>query len=318
MPGGGHILTGSNDNIARIYDAGSGAEIRQFKGHAQPIAALAVMPDGRHIVTGSDDNTARVWDATNGVERLQLKFPSPVLSVAVTPDGTRIITASDDNSVRVWDAGNGTELRNSRVIPTPSGAWRSTPDGRRIVTGSDDETARVWDVLLERTPIMLQDRCIFAFQASQLHRTAPGSLPASQDNTARLWDAASGAELRQFTGHKRRSQLSLPCWTVDSSLTGSEDSTSGYGTDLPLASSCPSSMDTRSRHEPRVHVRQDPYHHRFDGPTLRVWDTRTGTALLWLRDTTSQSGRGRHIGRLRIVTRDGRLDIVGVGRRQRS
>ena len=64
-PDGTRIVTGSDDNIARVWDARSGAELLQFKGHADRILAVAVTPDGRHIVTGSDDNTARVWDANS-------------------------------------------------------------------------------------------------------------------------------------------------------------------------------------------------------------------------------------------------------------
>ena len=33
MPDGRHIVTGSDDNMARMWDARSGAEVRQFKGH---------------------------------------------------------------------------------------------------------------------------------------------------------------------------------------------------------------------------------------------------------------------------------------------
>ena len=100
-PDGIRIVTGSSDGTARVWNARTGAEVLQLKGHTRAIRTVAVTPDGTRIVTGSDDGTARIWDASTGVELLQKSHPKPVSSVAVTPDGARIITASD-NSVSVW------------------------------------------------------------------------------------------------------------------------------------------------------------------------------------------------------------------------
>src|SRR5262249_38299679 len=100
---GTRIVTGSDDNTARIWDTETGAEILQLKGHEGTVNGVAVTPDGTRIVTGSDDNTARVWDIDTGAELLQLKGNTePITGVAVTPDGTRIVTGSQDKTVRVW------------------------------------------------------------------------------------------------------------------------------------------------------------------------------------------------------------------------
>jgi WD40 repeat protein len=54
---GKRVLTASDDNTARIWDAESGAEIAVLKGHT-----LAFSGDGKRMLTVSDDNTARIWD----------------------------------------------------------------------------------------------------------------------------------------------------------------------------------------------------------------------------------------------------------------
>ena len=67
-PDGARIVTGSDDSTARVWDATTGAELGQLKGHTGAVTSVAVTPDGARIVTGSDDNTARVWDAKTFAE----------------------------------------------------------------------------------------------------------------------------------------------------------------------------------------------------------------------------------------------------------
>ena len=60
---GSRIVTGSDDRTARVWDANTGAELLQLKGHDGSVLGVAVTADGSRIVTGSSDTTARVWDA---------------------------------------------------------------------------------------------------------------------------------------------------------------------------------------------------------------------------------------------------------------
>ena len=60
------ILTGGGDRIARLWDAETGQELRQFKGHSGGIRSAIFSPDGKWVLTASDDMTARLWDAGTG------------------------------------------------------------------------------------------------------------------------------------------------------------------------------------------------------------------------------------------------------------
>jgi hypothetical protein len=103
-PDGARIVTSSADKTVRVWDAHTGDELLQLKGHTGFVNGVAVTPDGARIVTGSADKTVRVWDAHTGDELLQLKgHAATILAVAVTPNGGRIVTGSDDNTARVWD-----------------------------------------------------------------------------------------------------------------------------------------------------------------------------------------------------------------------
>ena len=128
-PDGTRIVTGSEDDTAKVWDARSGSPLLDLEGHSSDITSVAFSPDGTRIVTGSGDDTAKVWDARSGAPLLDLKGHSHnVWSVAFSPDGTRIVTGSWDNTVKVWDSTTGKELPGISAELLP--ADRASPDGQ--------------------------------------------------------------------------------------------------------------------------------------------------------------------------------------------
>src|SRR6185437_3214970 len=65
-PDGTRVVTASDDETARIWDAATGQEIMVLRGHEDWVWCAAYDPSGTRIVTTSRDKTARVWDATTG------------------------------------------------------------------------------------------------------------------------------------------------------------------------------------------------------------------------------------------------------------
>ncbi|MGO8931973.1 MAG: protein kinase domain-containing protein, partial [Limisphaerales bacterium] len=108
-PDGQRIVTGSDDQTAKVWDMASGTNLLTLKGHNGRIWSVAFSPNGQRIVTGSEDQTAKVWDAASGTNLLTLKgHGGEVRSVAFSPDGQRIVTGSVDQTAKVWEAASGT------------------------------------------------------------------------------------------------------------------------------------------------------------------------------------------------------------------
>jgi WD domain, G-beta repeat len=56
------VLTGSQDNTAKLWDAQSGQAEKTFTGHTASVSAVAFSPDGKKVLTGSRDWSAKWWD----------------------------------------------------------------------------------------------------------------------------------------------------------------------------------------------------------------------------------------------------------------
>src|SRR5207248_1006633 len=65
-PDGKRIVSGSDDETVKVWDAQTGQETLTLKGHTHWVISVAFSPDGKRIASGSFDKTVRVWDAHTG------------------------------------------------------------------------------------------------------------------------------------------------------------------------------------------------------------------------------------------------------------
>jgi WD40 repeat protein len=147
-PDGKYILGAvGNEPVARMWDAKTGALVREFTGHTDSVMGVSFSPDGKTIATASNDNTARLWNTQTGQEIRQfLGHIEAIWGVAFSPDGKILATASADGTARLWDVQTGEELRRLAAHTAGVENVAFSPDGKFIVTVSDDGTTRLWDV----------------------------------------------------------------------------------------------------------------------------------------------------------------------------
>jgi WD40 repeat protein len=220
-PDGRTLALVGRDGFLRLYDPDSGKERLEFGGHRGAVVALAVSPDGKRIASAGGDKTLCLWDAATGKElRTVGKDIEVAASVAWSPDARAIVTASFQEELRRWDPDGGKELAAWRAENHRPWNVAFSPSGDRLVSAGHASTC-LWETASGKLLCRLEPQPVDAAtddepERRRLLRRANGALTVqrlafspdgrflatgSQDNLVRLWDVATGKELRRFVGH---------------------------------------------------------------------------------------------------------------------
>jgi RNA polymerase sigma factor (sigma-70 family) len=161
---------GPQEGPIEIHDFASGRLLRQF-GKETGLGELLFSPDGSVLASYRWRQDIELWDPVAGkLLHTLMGHQDIVWSVAFSADGKTLVSASDDRTIRFWDVARGKEVR--RISHREHGYLVAlSPDGKLVA--SVDATKEVWK--------------------------DGGGTSWHPHNRVRLWDAATGKELRQLT-----------------------------------------------------------------------------------------------------------------------
>ncbi|HMC88687.1 MAG TPA: M56 family metallopeptidase, partial [Gemmataceae bacterium] len=196
---------------------------------AGAIWAIVYSPDGKRLATASGGNGDRpgeltVWNAATRDEIYTIHEPDSVRSVAFSPDNKFIATGSFDKTAKLRDAATGKLLVDLRGHRGAVNSVAFSPDGKLLATGSLDSTIKLWEVpsgKLQKT--LGSEADLGNMTLGRLVSTVKNQLSASghtdwvlsvafspdgktlasasRDQTAKLWDVATGKEKLTLRGH---------------------------------------------------------------------------------------------------------------------
>jgi RNA polymerase sigma factor (sigma-70 family) len=261
--------TSKNGDPVILWDLRTGDKLRTLPGNMYQVFHLAFSPDGKTLaaVSCKDSSFAppksvrpeyvRLWDVATGKLQELEGHKGGATSVAFSRDGTLLATAGHDGIMILWDTATRKPLRKIELVEEPYLHRK----------GDGFESGGILDVA-------------FAPDGKTL-------ATANHDGTIRLFETATGKQLRVLRGHANsvRSVAFAPDGKVLAS--GSADQTiclwdPATGTLLNPRPGHDGDVET-------VLVSPDGKRAFSAGRdrTLRVWDLTAGQELLALRDFKS-------------------------------
>ena len=264
-----------------------------LKGHTQGVLSASFSPDGSRIVTASNDGTAKVWDAQQRRRGPHAQGPHQLRQCRRRSAPTARASSPRATTVRRGSGTPGAAPRSSRIRGHTEAVFSASfsPDGSRIVTGA--RTRRRRSGTRRAAPRSSHSRGTPA--ASPRRRSAPtarASSPRSEDGTAKVWDARSGAEALTLKGHT--GLVLSASFSPDGSriVTASDDRTAKVWD----ARAAPRTSRSRGTPTSSLSAAFSPDGSRIVTASLdktaKVWDARTGAEALTLKGHTDI----RHVG----------------------
>ncbi|HEY7158362.1 MAG TPA: sigma-70 family RNA polymerase sigma factor [Gemmataceae bacterium] len=220
-PGGKTLVSRGWDGV-RFWDAASGKEIKRFaeQKHAQNIA---LSPDGSMLAIRVQtkqqrDEPIEIRDFTTGrllrrfgkKEDPALLFPRFPPDLLFSPNGKILVAYRWNHEIEVWNPATGRHLHTLKGHEDNVWSVAFSADSKTLLSSSDDKTIRFWDVATGKELRRLThdnrigkialspDGKLLAFIDTIKHASQNGAMWLS-DHRVRLWDVATGKELRQLT-----------------------------------------------------------------------------------------------------------------------
>jgi WD40 repeat protein/serine/threonine protein kinase len=212
-----HLLTGSLDGVAAIWDVVSGRCIRRFKVNS-PVKEVRFLPRIGGILTWSIDGVLRKWRLGG---ELEAEIPEVRLPISVSDTGLELAAMGPDNSPVRIDLKTGLSKRVGAPI-----------QGRDLICFSrrldtiyslrEDKRIQRWSVVDGRTLGAFRD---LGIKITSLLPTASEDrvVAGMESGEVMVYIVGSGVNVATLRGHKSAVRALVPAGDERYWLTGSDD-----------------------------------------------------------------------------------------------
>jgi len=188
------IASTGNDGKVMLWNAESGAAVRELESIGDQILSAAFRPDASLLAAPGAGGSVQLWHVPSGEPAATLDDGGGRAGYVVwSPDGKRLAAGHPDGGVRLWDVDARKLVRRLDGHPAGQVALAFHPDEQLLVSASGRDVRR-WDAASGAALGQLPPA------ASAVHYLAwspDGSRLAAglANNTLEVWHAASGEVL---------------------------------------------------------------------------------------------------------------------------
>ncbi|WP_165841048.1 WD40 domain-containing protein [Larkinella punicea] len=208
---GRQVLTATQSDTLKLWDANTGQLVRTFKGYSGYVRSVAFSPNGRYALSGSD-SILKLWDVNTGKSIRTFKGYKSSYPVAFSPNGKYALSgawieSNNTHPLKLWDVNSGKLIRTFAGHDKGNiNSLAFSPNGKYIVSGSDDYygstdgTVKLWD---GNTGKLLHTFEGHEHGINSVVFSPNGKyiVSGSGDQTLKLWDVTTGKLIRTFVGH---------------------------------------------------------------------------------------------------------------------
>jgi WD40 repeat protein len=214
----GTLLASSAGARIHLWDSRTGEPRFIPQGHRESIVAGSFSPDGRFIVLADEMEQVSVWDGNTFAERNWLLGAC----LAWSPDGNLWTGSQKEKVVRIWDAATAVERAAIPLRNVFLEGITLSPDGRTLAVWGHKPYLALYsiegggDARRLSAPRVLKghrdavEHVAFSPDGRWLVSTASSF---QKDQTVRLWDVASGEQIRRWkdTDSDEQSTYQVEC-----------------------------------------------------------------------------------------------------------
>ena len=235
------MFSGSEDGSVCIWDPRASGPQREYDARAG-VHSVALHPNQAELVSGDHSGALRVWDLAAGKAAAELspEGDAPISSVSIAADASLVVAANFNGSVFCWRPRASDDYLPLKKLQAHHGyvlAARLSPDARLLATTSSDHSVKLWNCGGGADGDGAANSASVAGDGTAVAQGNPGSgggggpldwslaltlqshtrwvwdaafsadssylVTASSDCTARLWECATGASVRTYSGHSK-------------------------------------------------------------------------------------------------------------------